>query len=393
VCGYAHIWHPFQQHKERQNETPSHLNHITPHPIQTRIMNGPGRIPSARSSKEPGWFQGAPLSKCFCFSTIAFFLILKNGLTELIALDLQDLIEHKEFYRLVLYPLTFTTIGELIMGLAVFVPLSKRFEREFGSTKYAAFLIKSSCLATFMQRFFLSDQYLATGPYPMIGTLLYLYNAFTPRLHPKFVSILGFDFSEKALTHIFAIQLVFSQGYHSLVPFAAGYLSGFLSISKRTPYGKWDPTIPQPLYRLVHGIAKTIGLEDLAHSPSYISAQRNGRNGHGNANGIQRAGAMHSNNNPNANANDNVNRPPHVPGIPRNANTNDRGGDGGRDDPFVPQPPVEPQYEPMPVAEASPEAVEMLLAMGFERDAVVRALRDADNNVEHAANRLLMTGI
>jgi hypothetical protein len=37
----------------------------------------------------------------------------------------------------------------------------------------------------------------------------------------------------------------------------------------------------------------------------------------------------------------------------------------------------------------SPENIEQLTAMGFERDVVVMALREADNNVEHAANRLL----
>jgi len=37
----------------------------------------------------------------------------------------------------------------------------------------------------------------------------------------------------------------------------------------------------------------------------------------------------------------------------------------------------------------SEEAIQTLTAMGFEMDAVVSALRQADNNVEHAANRLL----
>jgi len=40
----------------------------------------------------------------------------------------------------------------------------------------------------------------------------------------------------------------------------------------------------------------------------------------------------------------------------------------------------------------SPEAIEQLTAMGFELDAVIRALREADDNVEHAAI-ILLTGI
>ena len=37
----------------------------------------------------------------------------------------------------------------------------------------------------------------ASGPYTMIGALMFLFNEYTPRLHPRFVSGLGFDFSEK----------------------------------------------------------------------------------------------------------------------------------------------------------------------------------------------------
>jgi membrane associated rhomboid family serine protease len=307
--------------------------------------------------KRLGWFQGAPLAKLACFKTIGFFVILKNN-QDLIALDLEDLVEHREFYRLFLYSLSFQTFGEMLMGLAVLVPLFKRFEREFGTVKIAVFLCKSLFLATFFQCFFLSDRYLATGPYPVIGALLYLYHKFTPRLYPNFVSVLGFNFSEKALTHLFALQLIFHHGYQSLIPFLAGYISGVLSISEKTPYGRWEPSIPQPIYNVVHNMAKATGLEDLSHAPSYISHQRSTRT---RGSGTGTGAAMQRNVNNNAGA-----PPPAVP------------------------PPVVPQFEPMPAAQPpSPENIEQLTAMGFERDVVVMALREADNNVEHAANRLL----
>eukprot|EP00558_Chaetoceros_sp_UNC1202_P003302 CAMPEP_0197244200 /NCGR_PEP_ID=MMETSP1429-20130617/9402_1 /TAXON_ID=49237 /ORGANISM="Chaetoceros sp., Strain UNC1202" /LENGTH=309 /DNA_ID=CAMNT_0042704531 /DNA_START=81 /DNA_END=1010 /DNA_ORIENTATION=+ len=301
----------------------------------------------SRSYRQPGWFQGAPLTKVVTISTAVFFVILKNGLTDLIALDLQDLVEHLELYRLLTYPLTFSTIGELIMGMAVYVPLLKRFEREMGTRKFAAFSLKSLLLATIINCFFLSDQYLATGPYPIIGTLFYLYNRFTPRLYPKSLSILGFDFSEKAVHHLFAVQLICSQGVYSLIPFVAGYISGFLSSSTITPYGKWSPDIPQFVFRFAHKVGKATGLENLSHAPTYVTS-------------IQRA----------------------RPGVQRN-------GDGRGDRNTAPAN-VQPQYQPMPTADPpSPEAIEQLTAMGFDRDASVRALRNADNNVEHAAHRLL----
>ena len=48
--------------------------------------------------------------------------------------------------------------------------------------------------------------------------------------------------------------------------------------------------------------------------------------------------------------------------------------------------PVAPHPPPPP----SEEAIAQLTSMGFDRQAVIRALQQTDNNVEGAANRLLM---
>ncbi len=240
------------------------------------------------------------------------------------------------------------------MGLAVLLPLFKRFEREFGTEKLSGFLFKSLVFATPFQCFFLSDRHLSTGPYPIIGALLHLYHKYTPRLYPKFLSVLGFDFSEKAVTHLFALQLVFYHGPQSLIPFFSGYVSGALSISEMTPYGRWNPSFPRPIYNIFHNVAKAVGLEDLSHAPSYISNQRGSRGrGRFASAGMQR------------NIGNNTGIPPAAAA-------------------------AAPQFEPMPAAQPpSPDQIEQLTAMGFERDAVIRALREADNNLEHAANRLL----
>jgi membrane associated rhomboid family serine protease len=300
------------------------------------------------------------MTKLICFTTIACFFILKSN-TDIIALDVEDLFVEKEFHRLFTYMLTFSSLGEIVMGVAVFFPLSRRFEREFGSQEYISYLIKSTTLATFVQCFFLTNEYLATGIYPIIGALLQLYTKYTPRLHPKFVSILGLDLSEKALTYVFAMQLMGSQSTRSFIPFAAGYLAGVLSTHTYSPMKGIHVHIPKMIYNMGHNIAKTIGLEDLAHSPSYIS--HTGRRGAGTDGGTARGiptamgfgGAEHM--------------PPAVPGA---------------------QPIPEQRFEPVPISDPpSEEAIQTLTAMGFEMDAVVSALRQADNNVEHAANRLL----
>lgn len=49
-------------------------------------------------------------------------------------------------------------------------------------------------------------------------------------------------------------------------------------------------------------------------------------------------------------------------------------------------PPVAPRPPPPPPE----EAIAQLTSMGFDRESVIRALQQTDNNVEAAANRLLM---
>lgn len=49
-----------------------------------------------------------------------------------------------------------------------------------------------------------------------------------------------------------------------------------------------------------------------------------------------------------------------------------------------------PAAAPRPPPPPPEEAVAQLTGMGFDRQAVIRALQQTDNNVEAAANRLLM---
>ena len=62
------------------------------------------------------------------------------------------------------------------------------------------------------------------------------------------------------------------------------------------------------------------------------------------------------------------------------------GGGGGGNRPRRAAAPQTPRAPPPPPPE---EAITMLTSMGFEREAVIRALQQTDNNVEAAANRLM----
>jgi len=339
--------------------------------------------------RSPSWFQGCPVTKLLCFTSVAFFVILKSN-TDSIALQYRHVVQQREVYRLFTFMLTFSSLGELLLGLLIFVPLSKRFEREYGTEGFLRLLMKNSFLATVMTCFFLSgNTRFATGFYPIIGTLLHLYKTYTPRLHPKFISILGFDFSEKALTYIFAIQFMGNQGVASAIPFGSGYLAGFLITHPFSPFRKWNFKIPKWMHNIGHGIGKATGLEDLSHAPSYVPASIS------RSMDVMRSRSMvrgefsndHNSSSHSNNFSSAQRRPPLlVPGAPPYSR--------GYDTLHHQQPQQQQQqhetFERMPVPDPpSPEAIETLTAMGFERVAVIRALRLCDNNVEHAANRLL----
>ena len=310
------------------------------------------------------WFQGCPLSKFIAMTTIFMHIILEkggfSGGSDLLSLNLEDIMTHSEFYRLFLSPLTFSSMGELVTGLMLLVPFMIQFEREMGTKKFGSFFfVKCFLLSTMLQLlslilldgFFTNGGqysfYLSPGPYSLIGSLLYLYHVYTPRLYIKFIGILGFDFSEKFMTYFFTFITVYSQGLSSIIPTVCGFVASWISISPNNVYGQWECILPNFVHGLAHSVAKVFGLDQLVTTTVFLSRStpRTSHNG----------------------------RPArNVGGAP------------------PPPPPAQPQFQPMPPSQPpSQESIEQLTAMGFERDAVVRALGATDNNVEAAANRLL----
>lgn len=80
----------------------------------------------------------------------------------------------------------------------------------------------------FFNIFFDIERY--SGPYPQIGAVLSLYHRFTPRLHPKFFGILGYDFSEKSMTYGLCAQVILSGGLSTIIPTLIGIISGMMSV-------------------------------------------------------------------------------------------------------------------------------------------------------------------
>ena len=231
-----------------------------------------------------------------------------------------------------------------------------------GTQKFASFLfLKVFILSTLLQCILLvlSNGYLSPGPYPYVGAMLYLYTSFTPRLYPNFVRFLGWEFSEKAITYFFTLQLIIHDGWSSIVPAICGYLSGTVATSPSTPFGNYDPRFPQFIYRISDKIGQMIGLSELLAPPPTIVRGMRGRQvrGRGYMGGSRTSQRL---------------VPGAALGTPR------------------PSAHLPPQYEQLPQAPPpSEEAINQLTMMGFEREAVIRALNATDNNLEAAANRLL----
>lgn len=217
----------------------------------------------------------------------------------------------------------------------------------------------------------LAEPSFAPGPYPHIGALLYLYHTYTPKQHPRLFGLLGIDFSEKAFTYGFALQSCLSNGWSSTLPVAVGYVAGWIASSPllHEMLGeKWDVVpLPRFLLRSAEGVARATGLDVLCYAPTtgvVGLAGPSGRRGGGGGGQVLL---------------------PRRPGGPNGGGVAPPVMGGGV--PVVP-PPV--RFEaPPPPPPPSEEAVGQLTAMGFDREAVVRALQATDNNVGAAANRLL----
>eukprot|EP00584_Thalassiosira_punctigera_P014764 CAMPEP_0172553976 /NCGR_PEP_ID=MMETSP1067-20121228/52641_1 /TAXON_ID=265564 ORGANISM="Thalassiosira punctigera, Strain Tpunct2005C2" /NCGR_SAMPLE_ID=MMETSP1067 /ASSEMBLY_ACC=CAM_ASM_000444 /LENGTH=298 /DNA_ID=CAMNT_0013342259 /DNA_START=104 /DNA_END=1000 /DNA_ORIENTATION=+ len=284
------------------------------------------------------WFMGAPVSKAIAISTAIVYVVVEmNKWHDALILDTTKIFDHAQFYRIFVYNLTFSSMGELIFGLMALCPLMRRFEREMGSKRFAAFIVYSSVISTILELlvfniFFDVERY--SGPYPQLGAVLALYNKFTPRLHPKFFGILGYDFSEKSLVYGLCAQVIFSGGLSTIIPTIIGFISGLLSVKLS------ETELPE----FVYTIGQLMGKAFVDESPPIMMSRT-----------VQRGAGR-------------GNRPRQAPN-----------GGGRVPAPAAPRPPPPPPEE----------AISQLTGMGFDRQAVIRALQQTDNNVEAAANRLL----
>ncbi|CAJ1967330.1 unnamed protein product [Cylindrotheca closterium] len=345
---------------------------------------------SGASSGAAPWFSGAPWTKLLVCVWVLVF-VLQRHLSPARSHDGEegeDLSQTSlQQLPLILQFFAFDTTGDLVMGLGFLALQLRRLEREISSVQFAEYmllvipigfaihqvlLILFGVLPTQQQE---QEHYNIWNWIPPLPTLLmaaslHWYSYHTPRLYPNFISLAGgMKFSEKALMQLWGVYLLMHS--HNVSPLqqeedeeywfvASNFMTTTLSyllsgIISSTLYfnvlvtnssGKDPPLILIPQW-LVHKlpIDSLSGWLFLDPPPRIYAPALSGR------------------------------------GVPTRTTSRHRSAAVA---PVAATPPPPPPVAP------SPEAVAQLVAMGFPQDQVEGALRQADNNVERAADLLLM---
>jgi membrane associated rhomboid family serine protease len=320
-----------------------------------QLIGGPTN--QASTVTATSWFAGAPITRLNSIGTVIFFVLFHSKTAhESMAMDSFKMLRAvqygtSEWHRYWSSKITFGSTGELVMGGLLLSYLARQFEREMGSRKFGVFLLLVICSAVILEMVFvvgastlLVNGYRYQGPYAVVGALMYLFHRYTPRLHPRFFGLLGFQFSEKSFYYFWFAQVVGYGGYGTLLATAVGVITAYIYVVTNL-----HQTIDLP-----DAIAKplaSIGSHLSDPPPRILAAASNRRATGGDA--LQRL----VRNNPAAAA--------------------------------AAQAAVAAQRPVAPPAPPDPAAIEQLASMGFDRQRVMDALQATNNNVERAADRLL----
>mmetsp|Transcript_7017 Transcript_7017/g.10640 ORF Transcript_7017/g.10640 Transcript_7017/m.10640 type:complete len:291 (+) Transcript_7017:364-1236(+) len=284
----------------------------------------------AATSPNQSWFIGAPLTRFLALLTgISYAILESKKLHGDFNFDVNAILRQGQVYRIFTGPLTFSSSGEIIVGLLVLVNLSRRLERELGTRKFSLWLLGVGVISTIIQLLIFGqilDSLIYSGPYPSIGAVVWMFHTTAPRLHPRFFGLCGIHFSEKSMGYVFCLQIILFRGLNSVIPCSCGMVAS-------------------QLFRTIPPLQKALDVPDGIASMVAATLQRF------------------------------VEDPP-VPLVPTTRQSRQR----------APPPPV---VAVMPPPEA---AIEQLTSMGFDRDSVLHALQASQNNVERAADILLTGG-
>lgn len=175
----------------------------------------------------PG-FVHAPVTKAVIalvvLSTVFGSII---GSQTRLTLRLPEIINNLQLWRLFTHNFVFTTPGELLFGV-VLLYFFRQFERQMGSSRYAAFALVTASIHTFALCIaqLLSPSLLpASGPYALVFSCLVHFFFETPKIY-HFQLLGALEFSDKSFAYLLAVQLTCSDPPRSLLSFAAALAAG-----------------------------------------------------------------------------------------------------------------------------------------------------------------------
>lgn len=303
-------------------------------------------------------FENAPVTFMMSIATLAATSAI--GGSESVSLDVDALIRGQAG-RLLFSQFTFAYSAEVVVALILFYSC-RMFERQMGSRKYAVFLLFTwvislivQLLIGFMTRSIGYTLVPTPGPYFFVFAQLAFFYRYIPKLYMTQYVLFGLEFSEKSGIYLLALQLFFSDGIRSAIAAFSGILAGYLYYKNVFLVQRYRlPKVFENVFKFVSAITSSLLPEQ---------RPRGGRN-------QTQAGQQPRARQPTPNMNNTGNNDFDIHDFET------LGRHFGRAANMQLPPPDE-------------ESIQTLMALGFDRDAVVNALRQSGNNVDAAANVLL----
>eukprot|EP01038_Epipyxis_sp_PR26KG_P016494 gene16494-22514_t len=319
-------------------------------------------------------YENAPITKVLSVLTAILSIIVSPYSAQL---DLPHLYRG-ELWRLISGQLIFQSLPQTVVGL-ILLYTCRQFERQMGIRKFGAFLFfsflisTSILLAMIVTASSVGYEFIPScGPYFIIFSLLSFYYWHIPKLHSSQFSVFGMEFSEKSWIYFLSLQLLLSDGVESIAAALSGFVAGY--IYDTDGYGLQNFRLPRRIENFFAVIGRFFTSLFPANNPTAIPTTIIPPSGSRRGNipsGLNRRG----------------------PGGGNRENL--LGGGGGWMDDFAQfegagsgfeQQTLQPR---IPIIQPDEAAIANLMGLGFEREAVIRALIQTSNNVEAAANILL----
>jgi hypothetical protein len=296
-------------------------------------------LPSSSQSNQ-AWFLGAPWTKLSC---LVFILV--------------QVLQQQHTLPAFLQLFQFDSTGDFVVGLAFLGMQLRRLERELGSRQMGEFFLLLILLPTILQIVIYpvllaldnddDDNHKVQLSILLIASATYWYTLYTPRLHPNFISFGGIRFSEKALTQLWGLYLMghSASTNNSIVNIVSGILTSALYFGFAHQLDILPNAVVNKIPWDAMGSLFLLDPPPKLYAPLLIMAHQHQQPQH----------QQH----------------------PR---------------PTAPPRPAREAVAPPAAAAVPPsqEAIDQLTAMGFDEERVQQALQQSNNNVERAADRLLM---